>query len=990
MPSHRIPATLGQRYILHDAIGQGGMGAVHRATDRLTGRLVALKQVQTGSSTLNFASTTGRDEFRLALANEFRVLASIRHPNIIQVLDYGFNAQREPFFTMELYDDSETILDAARGRSLDYKIGLIVQVLQALAYLHRRGIVHRDLKPGNLLVSHGSVKVLDFGLSLMPERAQGDAEDDPTVGTLAYMAPEVLAGGQATASADLYSLGVIAFELIAGVHPFESAEIGEMVSAILNAVPDLDLLDVTHELGAVIGRLLAKSPESRFASAQDVIAALRAAVPYPLPVETAEIRESFLQAAAFVGRERELAALTGALTEATHGRGSLWFINGESGAGKSRLLDELRTRALIDGITVMTGQAISEAGTPYQMWRMALGWLALLRELAPSERALIKTLVPDVPLIADSDLEALDIRSPHKAREEMLEIFTGTLKSQGVPHLLILEDLHWAGSESLALLDMLRPALKTLPLLVVASFRDDHAPRLSQRFPDVPALALTRLSEAQIQQLSTAMLGMSGQRAQVVELLKRETGGNIFYIIEIIRALAEETGQLDQIGQTTLPPTIFSGGLRRIIRHRLSQVPDTAHVPLQLAAVMGRSVDPALMQAAVPELDVSRWLMECADLGIMEVREDEWRFAHDKLREGVLEELTTGERRDLHARTARAIEAAYGQAVDKVVPLAYHWRMAHDPAREAHYTALAGRQALRSGAYHEAIDYFDRALELTPDAQAAGRVPLLHAMADAHLGMGGYSDARSLYQRSLTIAQRFHDETASAYTLLRLGDIAYAVNDFTEAQDLYQRSRSLYQRLGDLGGLARVLNNLGDLLYDAGDHDLAKTLYHQSMQFARESGTQWGMAGSARKLATGEQPDAKGLLNALDTNLDEKNLSGSTQILVQLGATREVTAAVDTLVKALEAGLAADDTGLIMTTLLYVARLLFGRQRYEQSLELLAFLIYAEEAADTLQEEAEALVYELEDVVTELAAIWERGKAHSLTSAARQAMLWLT
>jgi hypothetical protein len=263
-------------------------------------------------------------------------------------------------------------------------------------------------------------------------------------------------------------------------------------------------------------------------------------------------------------------------------------------------------------------------------------------------------------------------------------------------------------------------------------------------------------------------------------------------------------------------------------------------------------------------------------------------------------------------------------------------------------------------------------------------------MADAHLGMGGYSDARSLYQRSLTIAQRFHDETASAYTLLRLGDIAYAVNDFTEAQDLYQRSRSLYQRLGDLGGLARVLNNLGDLLYDAGDHDLAKTLYHQSMQFARESGTQWGMAGSARKLATGDQPDAQGLLNALDTNLDEKNLSGSTQILVQLGATREVTAAVDTLVKALEAGLAADDTGLIMTTLLYVARLLFGRQRYEQSLELLAFLIYAEEAADTLQEEAEALVYELEDVVTELTAIWERGKAHSLPSAARQAMLWLT
>ncbi|HLY27528.1 MAG TPA: serine/threonine-protein kinase, partial [Aggregatilineales bacterium] len=212
------PTQVSPRYQLLNQLGAGGMGVVHRALDRLSGQVVALKQVTVDSGQLLFASQadTGHDSqtVRLALAHEFKTLASLRHPNIVSVIDYGFDAQHQPYFTMTLLENAQTILQAGAEQPVEVQYGLLMQLLQALLYLHRRGILHRDLKPGNVVAVNGEVKVLDFGLSVAHGEGGGPA------GTLAYMAPELLEGASASEASDLYAFGLIGYEMLAGRHPF--------------------------------------------------------------------------------------------------------------------------------------------------------------------------------------------------------------------------------------------------------------------------------------------------------------------------------------------------------------------------------------------------------------------------------------------------------------------------------------------------------------------------------------------------------------------------------------------------------------------------------------------------------------------------------------------------------------------------------------------------------------------------------------------------
>ncbi len=833
----------GKRYILHDLLGEGGMGAVYQAVDRLTGMSVALKRVLAPTDQLAFNSRSDTVDARMALAQEFQVLASLRHPNVISVLDYGFDDKRQPYFTMDLLTDARTILTAGDRKPVAFKINLLIPVLQALAYLHRRGIVHRDLKPGNVLVAGGNVKVLDFGLSVDAGQASGAA------GTLAYMAPEVLNGEAATPVSDLYCVGVIAYELLAGHRLFDASSISDLIDEILYKEPDLRAMNASDALAGIVGRLLSKTPGERYADAGEVVAAFSAAIDQPVPPESHAIRESFLQAARLVGREAEMAILRESLQEALDGSGSAWLIGGESGVGKSRLLNEMSTRALIQGALALHGQAISEGGRSYHIWREPLRRLALATTLDDIEASVLKELVPDIDVLLGCEVTPAPELDPGPAQTRLTTVIMSIFRRQNQPMVLILEDLQWARAEGLALLLQLIQIIPELPLLIVGSYRDDENPDLPQVLPQMQHLKLNRLSEVGIAQLSASMLGEAGRQPQVVSLLQRETEGNVFFLVEVVRSLAEEAGQLAEIGKKTLPEKVFAGGVQRIIQRRLDRVPAGARPLMQAAAILGRELDLGILRIVAPDIDVDEWLSACLDAAVLEVQEQRWWFAHDKLREGVLASLDAERRISLHQQAALAIETAYPGSSQQAAALAYHWGIAGNTGKEAYYARLAGIEARKVSAYREAIAFFERALSLLscPDQSALPlelddstrwQATLTEQLGGTLFWMGEFGQAKARFEESLRTSRAVSDQAITAAALGGLGDVALQQGSYPEAKAYYEESLAIAHAINNREVVTHSLAGLGDALWRMGDYTQARQYLEENLAIAQETGKQ--------------------------------------------------------------------------------------------------------------------------------------------------------
>ncbi len=789
------PTLIGQRYRILREIGKGGMGVVYSAIDRLTGQFVALKQVTTQPEQLRFASQfeytitlaatqsidATRAAPRLALANEFKLLASLRHPNIISVLDYGFDVNQQPFFTMDLLENAPTILDAAREQSRKKQIDLIIQSLQALRYLHRRGILHRDLKPGNIFVRDDLVKVLDFGLSVTRTDVMRT-----TSGTLAYMSPELIRGGLASEASDIYALGMIALEMFGGSYPFPLGNVQKLIDAILNQVVEIPIAD--RQLAAIIARMIVKNPQDRYADAADVIAAFRALSGESVTVDTPQTRESFLQAARFVGRDSEIEQLTKGLHNALGGMGSAWLVGGESGVGKTRLVEEMRARALIEGAVVLQGQAVNEGRASYQLWREPLRLLVLLTELTMLEASTLKTTIPDIAALLEHHVEDAEELDAQAMQARLLVVIRDIIRRVPVPLVCVLEDLQWAGEESLALLSSLIRFAPTLRLHLIGTYRDDERPDLPGLLPPLNTIKLNRLNPEAVRQLSESILGASASDPAVIELLRRESDGNVYFLVEVIRALAEEQGGMENIGMRTLPKEVFSGGIRKILERRLARVPEWARGLLRAAAVQGRALDLPVLRWIDPKIALDDWLEICSDKSVLAVQDGVWRFAHDKLREQLMASIPQNEQATLHHSVANAIEATHSGNTEYHAALAYHYQIAGDVIKERHYAALAGEEKFNNNAWRDAIHFLARALALTPETETIRRAMLNRQIGQAWLGLGDLPNADSALMRAAAILKIASPSAGTALRVNILKQVAVqtkhrAVNARRTAQD---------------------------------------------------------------------------------------------------------------------------------------------------------------------------------------------------------------
>ncbi|MBB4935555.1 serine/threonine-protein kinase [Lipingzhangella halophila] len=254
---------LSDRYRLDEQIGSGGMGTVWRATDTLLNRPVAVKLLHPAQ----MAQPTSRERFR----TEGRITAGLSHPGIAQVFDYG-EQDDNAYLIMELVpgEPLSSILRRKGALEPGATLDIIVQAAQALGAAHARGVVHRDMKPGNLLVTeNGDVKLTDFGIARGNESVTL-TQTGMVMGTAQYISPEQASGGSASYASDIYALGVVAYECLAGRPPFTADTPLALALAHTREPPPPLPEEVPPQLRAFVERLLEKSPEQRASSAGEV------------------------------------------------------------------------------------------------------------------------------------------------------------------------------------------------------------------------------------------------------------------------------------------------------------------------------------------------------------------------------------------------------------------------------------------------------------------------------------------------------------------------------------------------------------------------------------------------------------------------------------------------------------------------------------------------------------------------------------------------
>ncbi|MCC7070085.1 MAG: protein kinase [Deltaproteobacteria bacterium] len=608
-------STIGRFHIVAE-LGRGGMGIVYKVKDPRNGQLMALKMIP--------PEALARADSELRFKREFRAMQRVEHPNVIRVFDAGTH-EGCPYFTMELIEGRDVrrwldgdepvvpsgkdpppagLLTEEQRRRLNDPVrtkklaDAIVQVAYALAEIHRHRIVHRDLKPDNILVSKaGVVKLMDFGIAKQLSGASEHSSGGMVVGTFKYLSPEQALGAEVDGRADLYCLGIILYELLAGRHPFYSENsVGYAYHHARKPPPDIVKFnpEVHKGLKAVCERLIKKDARERFPTAEDVVAAIREAMTgfaeemstkyraapkasKDLPFELAKDQ---LFAPSLVGRASAQRQLLTSVEQLLAGRGAIVALTGPRGIGKTRLVREVSGLAKARNIDFLWGTC-GGGGLPYQPYLDILDQLVQraadtlpadeLRRLLGDEARVLARHVGALerlePEVRPRPAPQLD---PQGERVRFLSAVTAFLgrSAAAQPRVVVIDEIHAADEMSLQLTRHLAdtlaradppgdgPAQRFSPLALVfaldpAETGADEARALLSRLSQERgflSLALSALDPGEVQEMLASMIG-GGEVAQALaDYLHRETEGIPGAVEERVRAWAE-SGELRRKGR---------------------------------------------------------------------------------------------------------------------------------------------------------------------------------------------------------------------------------------------------------------------------------------------------------------------------------------------------------------------------------------------------------------------------------------------------------
>lgn len=850
------------RYEILDAIGSGGLGTVYRARDVNDDATVALKM-------LNIVG----DEAQRRFLREFNILSRIRHARIVRSHRWGLHAGK-PYFSMDyiqgrpLSDLIASAEDLKRLRTA-WLLPLIRQIGEGLAYIHEQGLVHCDLKPSNIMITdvdgERHFTILDLGLARFRDsKEQRVKPSRATSGTVEYMSPEQIRGRLTDQRSDLYSLGVILYEILTGNPPFSGENPASVMFQHLRDRPRPTASFASEAISLIeesILKLLEKEPIDRYDSVWSLLHDLADSedgidgneIGSPL---TSTRQAPFLQSQ-FVGREREMRTLKGIVADAGRGTERMILVSGEAGIGKTQVLDEFQADARVHGMRVLSGRCCESGGRPFAPFLEALHDLVeqqgtLGSELEASAKRIIAQIKCPRPRYQTNPYPVIEILS-----EFIHEL------SKEAPTLVCIEDLQWADDLTLRFLEFMWSDPNRIPIVFCLACRKKDRHSLPARIEAVfgkenpPRLLHLQLEPLDFDATSHLVASIIGRNAVPLAEARRiheETGGNPLFVVELIRGSIED-GSIwrDSAGCWRWPERTewsIPSEITQVIESRIGRLDSQQREALEYASILRGAFAFDLMARlwCADEWGLYENLEHLVRLGLLRSLDDlegGYRFSHGLIQRAVYQGISEKKRQMLHLKTGRALERPYesdrGETLDD---LAYHFSRSNDLAKMTQYVTAFGRVALQMQDFSKAREQFEVVLESGAFSDgAAGNLSLgsiLHldflcCYAEALSGCGKFEQARIELQKAIEWVTA-ETPAQKAYALKMLGINYCHSEDYQMAESMLSDALDLFCILGDNENELTTLGLLSDVCLRLRNEDEAVKYCRSAVEKCRELG----------------------------------------------------------------------------------------------------------------------------------------------------------
>lgn len=838
---------LGGRYRVEKLLGLGEIGSTFLAYDTILGTDITVKLA-------HFKPNKDKESFSY-FYNTFHAYIDLEHNNIVKALDSGLTTfkretkenvpeEQTPFLVFE-YFPGKSIGKLLKGKPFPIETALkyFLKILDIIKYMHEKGFIHRAIKSNNILINdQEEIKLVHFGVfpkKLKPIQSRKEWMIQKEVAI--YESPEITKGSAGDERSDLYSLGIILFQLLTGKVPFYGNVPEDiLVSHMNNPPPPLRMFNplIPQYLENVVSTLLKKDPASRFQCVSDLIKKIKEhekveKLYFIKPQEVEVYLSDFPINVPYIRRRKLERYIKDFIRSCARGRLSLLFIKGTSGIGKNRIAEEIGAYSRLLGVEFYHGRSLKDICPPYEPFIGIVRELLLKRNARLSEIMELSFDRVLSTLLGERGFRAIETEDPNRPfvlEHQAMESFHLFFKRMATDNMMIiyLEDIQWCDESALKLLEYLVIHENGERIVILATYSEDSASKDFLKYKErlsacvnVRELEIPPLSTSECEYLLKNFSGAPLISAEFTRAIAKKSKGNPLYVIEALRYLIPDKRifytkdgllcDLDDLAK--LPDFLFDVVIRRIVN-----LPAQILEFYKMAAAIGKKFTFKVLQEAMGKVqeEVLLGLLERGKkLGFH--REDKDRksymFSHTIYRDAFYDMIPQNERKERHATIGNIIEEIhFNNLVDYFEELITHFNLAYDDDKTIRYMIKVANKSMLAGAYSRAIKFYEESLNLIGGRLEKNqeRWKCFRNLGIIYQRLKNFEKALEYQMKALDLSEKKRELLTIQESLFLIADIYMEIGDNKKASEIIENALD-YETLRDNIWKCKLLSRRGKL-----------------------------------------------------------------------------------------------------------------------------------------------------------------------------------